>query len=314
MKSQQARDFAAAQHVFIQRDRLSVLDDGQFFISHAKFICHQRHRGGFGAQDQRLAARQKDTHRAVVGGNRGGLHKLVQVAHQLVALVQQVVGRLPVALRADNLLIHAGNAFGQTVDVVNLDVELLRDAELQFVQALGRRPHAGRRFIHPGQHDRTGGQVRGGAGHVGKRVQHVVHRGAQAAGATGKNVLQLLELVDPGAVGGGGGAGQRRLACQVGAEIALNRGDLNALANVATARELAQHGLLHHALARVAGRVDIGNVVARGLQGHLVGLQRTGADVKNAAHRFCATTLARCRRCVLSMARLSLAAYWGSVA
>ena len=38
----------------------------------------------------------------------------------------------------------------------------------------------------------------------------------------------------------------------------------------------------HHALARIAGGVDVGNVVAGGLQGGLVGLQGAGADVQKA--------------------------------
>ena len=79
-----------------------------------------------------------------------------------------------------------------------------------------------------------------------------------------------------------GGTGQRGLAGQEGAEVALDGLHIHAFADVATAAELPLHRGEHHALARIAGRVDVGDVVAGSLQGDLVGLQSPGADIEDA--------------------------------
>jgi hypothetical protein len=88
----------------------------------------------------------------------------------------------------------------------------------------------------------------------------------------------------------------------------LDRRNFNTFAEVAIGRELARNRLQNHRLARIARCIDVGNVVASGLQCEFVGNQCSGADVENGAHMLCAQAWARCKRCVVLMARLSFAA------
>ncbi len=71
-----------------------------------------------------------------------------------------------------------------------------------------------------------------------------------------------------------------------------------------------------HGLARIAGGVDVGNVVASGLQGHLVGHQGASADVEqvHACTPLSIMLAAFWARSALWMAPLSFLAYSGSVA
>ena len=67
---------------------------------------------------------------------------MIQVADQLVALVQQVVGGLAAALDARDFFIDIGNALRQLVDRVDLIGELLGNALLQVIELLGAGAHA----------------------------------------------------------------------------------------------------------------------------------------------------------------------------
>jgi hypothetical protein len=73
---------------------------------------------GLHAQHQALAAAHEDPQRAVVGLDGGHLHMLAQLRDQAVALVQQVVGRLPRPRAAAIVAVDLGDAGGQRVDRV----------------------------------------------------------------------------------------------------------------------------------------------------------------------------------------------------
>ena len=236
------------------------------------------------------------------------MHILVEVSHQLVALVQQVVGGLAGALGARYFVVDVGDALRQAVDVADLLAELLRDAGLQVVQVLRRRSHALGRFVHARQRHRARREIGGRVGNVRERIEHVVDRRTESGSSTWEEAFKLLQFISPAAVGCTGGARQCRLARQERTEVALNRLDVDPFADVATAGELARCGLQDRTLARVTRRIDVGNVIACRLQHDLVGLQGAGANAEKSAHIFCATTCARCSLCVVSMARLSLAA------
>ncbi len=124
------------------------------------------------------------------------------------------------------------------------------------------RAHPRRGLVHPGQDHRAGGEVRGGAGDVGERIEHVIDNGPQAARSAGEKPFELLEFVGAGHVGRLRGCGQRGLAGQERAEVALDGLHIDTLADVAAPGELALHRSQHHRLARIAGCVDVGNVVA----------------------------------------------------
>ena len=67
----------------------------------------------------------------------------VEILDELVALVKQVVGGLPIALGAGDLVVDVGNVAGQAVDGVNFLRKLLCDAGLQVIQRLGGCTHVG---------------------------------------------------------------------------------------------------------------------------------------------------------------------------
>ena len=289
LKTQQARDLAAIEGVFIHGNAGTVALDHQFVLLWVTKIVlgrGQRQGGRRTAQHQRLAATNVDADGAVIGGYRGGLHVLVEVVDELVALVQQVVRRLATALGQGNLAVHVGNLLGQRVDRADFLVQRLGNANLQVIQALRGRAHAPGGFIDPGQGHGACGQVGRGAGHIREGVEHVVDGRAHAGAAALKNIAELFEVVRTGGVGCLGRGRQGRLARQKLVVVALNGLDVHPLADITGTGVLACHRGHDDALARVAHGVDVGNVVANGLQCNLVGLQRLGADIED-AHGLC---------------------------
>jgi hypothetical protein len=93
----------------------------------------EAHAGGREPSTRGWLARNAE--RAVVDLDGGGLHLLVELAEQVVALVQQVVGRLARTQREGDLCVQAGQLLGQRVDhgLVVLELQLgvlLQVAEL----------------------------------------------------------------------------------------------------------------------------------------------------------------------------------------
>ncbi|MNU00117.1 hypothetical protein D3C72_2431650 [compost metagenome] len=75
-----------------------------------------------------------------------------------------------------------------------------------------------------------------------------------------------------------------RFAREVGVVRAGHGAQLHALAEVVAAELLVAGALGVDRLARVAGRVGVGDVVANDLQCCQVGGQRVGADVEGGGH------------------------------
>ena len=287
LKAQQARHLAPAEHAFVQfhlgggarRQKAQHL----FAAARAKIDwIVNRQRGSLVAQHQRLAAGHEHADRAVVGGHLRCLDVLVELADELVALVEQVVGGLAVALGTGNLLVDAGDVLGQAVDRDHAALELFGHGVADFVQALRGVAHARGGFVHAREGHAARSEVGGGAHDIRERIHHVVDGCANAAGAAAENLLQLAQAVHAHGVARIHRRCGRGLAREQLAVVALDGLHIHALANVATAGELALHGLQHHGLARIAGRADVGNVVACGLQGRLVGQKGAGSDVEQA--------------------------------
>ncbi|MDT4842390.1 hypothetical protein FQZ97_762900 [compost metagenome] len=276
----QAREFTAAQRGVGQRRRHAALHEGQ---GNARVVggvgCDGQLVGAL-AQHQRLAAGHKHAHRAVLVGDRAGLDVLAEFAEQLVALVVQVVGGVRITRRLDDLLVHLGQVLRQAVDHVDRALHLLLCALGQRIQLAGGVAQAAGELLALGDHDHAGGEVAGRRRHVGPGVEGVVERRAQATGAQGKGALECLQARVAQSIGRGHGAGHLGFAREVGAVRALHRGDLHALAEEAVAHLLVTRRLLDHVLARIAGRVDVGDVVADDVQGSEVGVEGAGADVQ----------------------------------
>ena len=287
LKAQQACHLAAAQHAFVELHlggRAGLLE-GQHLLAAARTEIRgvlDRQQGGLVAQHQGLAAGHKHADRSVIGGHLRCLDVLVQLADQLVALVQQVVGGLAVAFGAGNLLVHGGNVPGQAVDCHHAALELLGHGVADLIEPLRCVPHARGGFVHARQGHAAGREVHGRAHHIRQRIHHVVDGRADAAGASAEDLLQLAQAVHAHGVARVHRRRRCRLAREQLAVVAQDGLHIHTLADVATAGELALHGLQHHGLARVARGADIGNVVACGLQGHLVGQQGAGAHVQQA--------------------------------
>ena len=277
-------------------------------------VAH-RHLGGRGAQHQGLAATDEQANGSVVCRYLRGLHILVDFADDLLALVQQVVGGLPVACGTCNLFVDCGHLLGQAVDGVGAVLQLLGHRVLDLVDAVGRGAHARRGFVDASEHQGARRQVGGGSHHVRERVHHVGDGGPQPCGAAAEDLLQLAQPLRTHRIPSAHRSCCRRLAREQLALVAQDGAHIHPLPDVARARELPLHGLQCHGLARIPGGVDVGNVVASRLQGHLVGHQGASADVEQShdLHRF-HHACAFWARSALWMAPLSFLAYSGSVA
>ena len=142
LELQRARQGASAQCILVQEHRRGIgilLDRKSRLIGIAKSVFSERHDGGLRTQHQGLAAAYEDAYGAVGGGHRGGLHIAVELADELIALVQQGIRRLTAALRRNDLRVDAGNLGGQGIDGLDLIGFGLADTGLQVVQALRGR-------------------------------------------------------------------------------------------------------------------------------------------------------------------------------
>ena len=167
----------------------------------------------------------------------------------MVALVQQVVGGLPIALRPRNFFIDFGDAAGNGVDRSDFLFEFFVYAGLQFIQLQCGAAQAGGRFADPCQGHGARRQVGWCAGDIRKCVEHVRDCSTQCISTTRKQVLQLIELVGAGGVAGTHCAGQGGLRVQEGAVVALDGRDLNPFADVSCAGVLAVVGLKYRVLS-----------------------------------------------------------------
>ncbi len=117
LKTQLAGQSATAQTGFVERHAQAVALHRQLgLVRVAEFVSCQCQRRRRGAQHQWLAGGHEDADRAVIGRDAGGLHQGVELANQFVALVQQVVRGMAVALLVADLAVGVGDLRGQLVD------------------------------------------------------------------------------------------------------------------------------------------------------------------------------------------------------
>lgn len=272
---EQAADAAAAGL------RSDVLAAGEHELEAAAAIRVLADRQGIGlpAQHQRLAAAGEDVDAAGIG--RGGdADALRDLLDQLVALVEQVVGRLAAGLSGgdddalvelrDRLRIARDLVRGLRQPLVELGFEAVELA-LQVAEALGQRTGGAEQ-----------GLARGGAGGIGAEVVEGVVESLQRPAQAGIDVGQPAvdargqARVGLGAGIGGGIAPQARRHQGVGEPAHGIGGDAGA--DDAIAARLAGTRRQLHALPRVAFGVDVGDVVAGRVQRLAIGEQAGDAD------------------------------------
>ncbi len=246
--------------------------------------------GGLRAQHQRLAAAHEDVDRTGLAGHGGDLDAPAEFGQQLIALVEQVVGRVRGARGLDDALVDLGQVLREAVDVVGDGLHLLLRGVAQQVELARAVAQAAGEFVGPRDDDQARRGVARRRGEVGPGVEHVVERHAQPLLARGEHGLELLQAGQARGVGRGHRAGLTRLAREVLVVGALHRGHLHALAEIAATGELITRAGQHHVLARIARRVDVGDVVADDLQRREVGIERAGGDVQR-GHVWCSLSL-----------------------
>ena len=183
-----------------------------------------------------------------------------------------------------NLCVGPGDAASQAVDIADCHTEFAACGLADAAHALRSGTETRRHLVDAGQSDGARARVGGCVGHVGKRVKHVAHGSAKAARAALEQVFQLLQALQPLCVRGSNGTTQRGLTRQELVVVAQHGCHFHTVAVITRASGLALDRLQHHRLARIPGRVDIGNVVAGGLQRQLIGQQRAGSYIEDAGH------------------------------
>ena len=96
-------------------------------LLHAELCCVQ-------AQHQRLAAADEQTDGAITGIDLRGLHIFVDIAHQLVALIQQIIGRMACGNGTADLSIEPCNLLRQAVDHIHVIAHLLACAVVHLIE------------------------------------------------------------------------------------------------------------------------------------------------------------------------------------
>jgi hypothetical protein len=301
LELQQAGHRAAGEHVVVQRQGLAIRLQRQGRTRRIRAVGLDHQAGGLRAQHQALAAGDEDAQRAVAGRDGGDLDVLAELLHDLVALVEQVIGLLVQAAGRGDLLVERGDLLRQLVDAGRRIAEIRGDAGLQHIQ-LGRSAGETRRHVRGArQHDLAGRVVAGRIGEIGLGAEEVAQCIADAVAAGGEDIFELLQLDRAGIVHGR----QRLRGVRLGGEEIVVRtdhiGDAGALAEEAGTGELPRVGGQHRALARVARDVGVGDVVAGDLQRGLVGHHRAQADGHEAGGGHgafsCGLALRRCSGC-----------------
>ena len=147
-------------------------------------------------QDEGLTIANKDTVLTTVLHHHLGANQFTQVAHQLIALVKQVVWHLAVGGIADqnNLFVQVGDLLRVDVDQINAAYNLIVGIDVQPRQILACCPElVGHSLRRTDQLLPCGG--------VGRRVRHCLnpseqclHQRRQTAGLIGQQVVDLVDL------------------------------------------------------------------------------------------------------------------------
>ncbi|MNC20011.1 hypothetical protein D3C75_679530 [compost metagenome] len=128
-----------------------------------------------GAADQTQAVAQGQVVAAAVLDRQPRVDALAQLGYQLVAHVEQAVGRLAgLGLGHGDLAVEVGDLAGGVVDLADLILELTADAGLHVAQVTLEGAELAGQRLRGAQHSLAGGRV-------GRRGHHILQGGEEVA-------------------------------------------------------------------------------------------------------------------------------------
>ena len=154
MKLQQSCNFATTGHGWRQLYRLATaLLKIQTHLAAARVLrgLLQAEFGRIQPQHQWLTAAHKQADGAIPCIDLAGLHIFVDVAHQLIALIEQVIGRMACRHGTADLAVQGRHLPGQAVDHVHIVAHLLACAVVQLIELRRRRAKACSQLAHAGE-------------------------------------------------------------------------------------------------------------------------------------------------------------------
>ncbi|MCY1406568.1 hypothetical protein D9M71_218380 [compost metagenome] len=235
------------------------------------------------AHDQRLAVAQVDVV-ATLALDHLRADQLGELAHGLVAGIEQVVGGTVAGGLLGDLLVELGNGGRQLIDLLGHDREVVVDAVVLFLELAGNRVEAIAQGLRAGNEQLPGSIFGRPRRHPLQGREEALQRTGDTGAAVAEQLVDLGNLVQEG----GGVAVQGGTGLQLAIEKSVVDPAHVGQGGTGTDEHLAilQRGLgaLDILLARVAGDVGIGNVVARGVQARLARPQSRHPDVDQTRH------------------------------
>ena len=260
--------------------------EGQFA---ARRFLGARHRGqhvGRIAYHQALAFGHEHVDGLVAVGHHGDVDDLGKVAHQLIALVQQIVGVAPpfgghgvadgVVQRRD-VLGDGGGIDGQRVELGIDGARLLLQPRIHGLEVLGQQARLRHQQL-------TTQQGRGVIRRLVQRLEELVHAIGQAAAGVGQQIVHLGDVGQIGIEIGQHGDVTADLIDDELLGIAEDVRDHHAAADIARSGGLGPARGAGHRLPRIAFSVGIDDVVTRDGQGQLAQLEPGYRGVDQVRH------------------------------
>ena len=228
-----------------------------------------RHAGHGIAHHQRLAGADEQVQRAIVLLHHLQPDHAGQLLDRLFPGVDEIVGRTTGRLGTGDGVVETADALGQRIDLVGQRRQLIVDLAVLLVdlvvQGVERLGHA----LGLGQHGlprRDRRRILGGGLQGGKEL---LHGRGDTRRAVGQQAVELGDLALEGLQFAVLAVGRTYLAGEEITGEATHVHRLGAGTDITRAIELGDVGLLNGLLPRIAGRVDVGDVVAGGGQGVL---------------------------------------------
>ena len=235
LEAKQAGDLALAHGVGAELGDLAADVDAQGDAAGVVRVGLRHQLEGGTAQHQGLAAAHVQRHRLVGALHGMHAHLGADAAHQLVALVQQLVGAVAAVGGRGDGQVELGHLAGKCVDLGNAPLHVVHHVGLQRLDLVGRRAGERGEVFQPPQHRLAGGQVRRIGRHIGEGVEDLGRGLAQAGLAAAKHLFQLRQHVAPHAIGRCRRARGHRLLAEEHAGRAGNGGDGDTAPEVARA-------------------------------------------------------------------------------
>ncbi len=162
-------------------------------------ILHRRDGGGRGAQHQRLTIADENVERGIALGHHGHAYLGGQLIDELIALIEQVVGRLSGLLDGHrDIAVQACHALRQHGDFAGLDGQPrihvgghFAQPRVVTLQAVDQRPALREQHLA----GRNGARC---AGDFVQRVGVTLHRGAETVGGIAEQIVETLGLRSEG--------------------------------------------------------------------------------------------------------------------